>query len=166
MHLLIDMHVLCWLRPPTIWSPWLTTPWNSDWMFASRSSLPNVFVSLFSINILTVVSNISILYFSPFCTNFLTRSKKTTKLSLICHIDTRHNPRNKVCRTAGLTFEGMEILHSDWLFSIPSRININERYLPFYLTIRPRGRMDYESIAHEAVGRMGYSTRSPWGREV
>ena len=25
-----------------------------------------------------------------------------------------------------------------------------------YLTIRPRGRMDYESIAHEAVGRMDY----------
>ena len=25
------------------------------------------------------------------------------------------------------------------------------------LTIRPRGRMDYESIAHEAVGRTGYS---------
>ena len=25
------------------------------------------------------------------------------------------------------------------------------------LTIRPRGRMDYESIAHESVGRMGYS---------
>ena len=28
----------------------------------------------------------------------------------------------------------------------------------FYLTIRPRGGMDYESIAHEAVGRMGYYT--------
>ena len=27
----------------------------------------------------------------------------------------------------------------------------------FYLTIRPRGRMDYESIANEAVGRMDYS---------
>ena len=26
-----------------------------------------------------------------------------------------------------------------------------------YLTIRPRGRMDYESIAHEAYGLMGYS---------
>ena len=26
-----------------------------------------------------------------------------------------------------------------------------------YLTIRPRERMDYESIVHEAVGRMGYS---------
>ena len=25
-----------------------------------------------------------------------------------------------------------------------------------HLTIRPRGRMDYESIAHEAVGRMDY----------
>ena len=26
-----------------------------------------------------------------------------------------------------------------------------------YLTIRPRGRMDYESIVREAVGRMSYS---------
>ena len=26
-----------------------------------------------------------------------------------------------------------------------------------YLTIRSRGRMDYESIAHEAIGRRGYS---------
>ena len=26
-----------------------------------------------------------------------------------------------------------------------------------YLTIRPRGRMDYESTAHEAVGQMSYS---------
>ena len=26
-----------------------------------------------------------------------------------------------------------------------------------YLTIRPRERMDYEAIVHEAAGRMGYS---------
>ena len=28
--------------------------------------------------------------------------------------------------------------------------------LHLYLTIRPQGRMDYKSIAHEAVGRMDY----------
>ena len=33
----------------------------------------------------------------------------------------------------------------------------NKLLLVYYLTVRPWGRMDYESIAHEAVGLMGYS---------
>ena len=35
-------------------------------------------------------------------------------------------------------------------------MELTEKYV-VYLTIRPRGRMDYELIAHEVYGLMGYS---------
>ena len=37
------------------------------------------------------------------------------------------------------------------------RTFIANKLVKKYLTIRSRGRMDYESIAHEAVGQMDYS---------
>ena len=44
-------------------------------------------------------------------------------------------------------------LESDWWYCVD---RTGEIRLPGFLTIIPRARMGYESIAHEAEGRMGY----------